>query len=109
MEALALHTGASIKHWEDNTSCISVVEDKIVTPAVKHIDIFIFFLQEKFYNVLFIQKYEKSSVIPADMCTKPCLVPIISSSNKCITGFRLYLISEIEHYQFMILHEFIVK
>ena len=28
MEATALHTGASILHWEYNTSCISVVEDK---------------------------------------------------------------------------------
>ena len=39
MEALALHTGAHTVHWEDNTSCISVIEDKIVTPRVKHIDI----------------------------------------------------------------------
>ena len=38
MEALALHTGAPTVHWEDNTSCISVVEAKIVTPIVKHID-----------------------------------------------------------------------
>ena len=45
MEALALHTGASTEHWEYNTSCISVVEDKIVTPRVKHIDIPVYFLQ----------------------------------------------------------------
>ena len=34
MEALSLHTGAPKEHWEDNTSCISIVEAKIVTPCV---------------------------------------------------------------------------
>ena len=45
MEASALHTGSPTVHWEDNTSCISVVEAKIVTPRVKHIDIPVCFLQ----------------------------------------------------------------
>ena len=57
MEALALHTGAHIVHLEDNTSCISIVEDKIVTLRVKHIDITVCFLQEKFDNGLFLPKY----------------------------------------------------
>ena len=39
MEALALYTGAPTVHCEDNTSCISVIEAKRVTPRVKHIDI----------------------------------------------------------------------
>ena len=39
MEYLALHTGALIIHWEDNTGYISVVEAKRVTNRVKHIDI----------------------------------------------------------------------
>ena len=39
MEVLALHTGAPTVHWEDKTSCISIVEDKIFNPRVKHIDI----------------------------------------------------------------------
>ena len=69
MKALALHTGAPTVHWEDNTSFISVLEAKIVTPRVKHIDIPVCFLQEKFDNSLFLPKYEKSSVMPADMCT----------------------------------------
>ena len=69
MEALELHTGAPTVHWGDNTSCIYVVEDKIVTPRVKHIDITVCFLQEQFDNGLFIPKYEKSSVMPADMCS----------------------------------------
>ena len=69
MEALALHTGATTVHWEDNTSCIYVVESKRVTPRVKHIDITVCFLQEQFDNGLFLPKYEKSSVMPADMCT----------------------------------------
>ena len=71
MEALAVYTGAPIVHWEDNTICISVVEAKIVTPRVKHIDIPFCFLQEKIDNGLFLTKYEQSSVMPADMCTKP--------------------------------------
>ena len=78
MEALALYTGAPTVHWEDNTSFISVVESKRVTPRVKHIDIPVCFLQEKFDNGLFLPKYENSSVMPADMCIKPCSVPIIS-------------------------------
>ena len=48
MEDLSLHTGAHTVHWEDNTSCISVVEDKIATPRVIHIYIPVFFLQEQF-------------------------------------------------------------
>ena len=109
MEALALHTGAPTVHWEDNTSYISVIEAKIVTPRVKHIDISVCFLQEKFENCLFLPKYENSSVMPADMCTKPCSGPIISRSTKWMTGFKFYPTSETEHYQFMRLHEFIVK
>ena len=71
MKALALHTGAPTVHWEDNTSFISVVEAKRVTPRVKHIDITVCFLQEQFDNGLFLPKCENSSIMPADMCTKP--------------------------------------
>ena len=46
MEALALYIGATTVHWEYNTSCISVVEAKIVTRRVKHIDIPVCFLQQ---------------------------------------------------------------
>ena len=66
-------------------SCISVVQDKRVTPRVKHIDIPVCFIQEKFDNVLFLPKYEKSIVMPADMCTKPCSGHIISRSTKWMT------------------------
>ena len=54
LEALALYTGAPTVHWEDNTSCISIVEAKIVTTRVKYIDIPVCFLQEKFDNGLFL-------------------------------------------------------
>ena len=94
MEALALHTGAPTVHWEDNTTCISVFEAKRVTPIFKHIDILICFIQEQFDNGLFLPKYEKSSVITADMCTKPCSGPVIIRSTKCMTGFRFYPTSE---------------
>ena len=46
MEALTHHTGAPTLHWEDNTRFISVVEAKIGTSIVKHIEITICFLQE---------------------------------------------------------------
>ena len=42
MEALELHTVAPTLDWEDTTSCLYVVEAKIVTPIVKHIDIPVF-------------------------------------------------------------------
>ena len=109
MEALALHTGAPTINWEDNPSCIYVVEDKTVIHTVKHIDIPVWFLQERFGNGLFIPKYEKSSVIPEDMCTKPCSVPIISRITKWTTGFRFYPTSDIEHNQLMRLYEFVVN
>ena len=101
MEALALHIGAPTVYWEGNTSCIYVLEAKIFTSRVKHIDIPVCFLQEKFENGLFLPKYEKSSVMPADMCTKPCSGPIISRINELMTGFRLYPTNETEQYQFM--------
>ena len=90
MEALALHTGAPTVHWDDYKSCISIVEAKIVTPRVKHIDITLYFIQEQFDNGIFVKKYEKSSVMPADRCTKPCAVPIISWRNKWMSRFILY-------------------
>ena len=57
MEALALHDGAPTVHWEDNISFIYVVDSKRFTPRVKQIDIPVCFLQEKFYNGLFLPKY----------------------------------------------------
>ena len=97
MEALELHTGAPTEHWEYNTSFIYVVEAKRVTPIVKYINIPVCFLLELFDNSLFIPKYEKYSVMPADMCTKPCSGLIISRSTKCMAGFRLYPTSDTEH------------
>ena len=35
MEDLAPQAGAPTGNWEDNTSCISIVGDEIVTPRVK--------------------------------------------------------------------------
>ena len=89
--------------------CISDVEAKRVTPRVKHIDIPVCFLQKQFDNGLFLPKYENSSVITEDMCTKPCSGTIISRSTKCMTGLRFYPTSDTEHYQLMRLHELIVK
>ena len=109
MEALALYTCAPTVNWQDNTNCISVVEAKRVNPIVKYIDINVCFLQEMFYNGLFLPKYEKPTVIPEDMCTKPCPGPITGRSTKWMTGFRFCPTSEKYHYQFMRLHEFIVK
>ena len=74
MKDLALQTGAPTVHWEYNTIFISVIEAKRVTPIVKHIGIPVCFLQEQFENCLFFPKYENSSAMPADMCTKPCSV-----------------------------------
>ena len=44
-ENLALYNGAPRANLEDNTSCISVVESKRVTPRVKNIGIPFCFLQ----------------------------------------------------------------
>ena len=85
------------EYWEDKKRCIYVVEAEIVTPRVKHIDIPVCFLQEKIDNCIFVPKYDKSSVMTADMCTKPCSGPIISRSTEWMTGFRLYPTSDTEN------------
>ena len=66
-EALAIHNGAPIVHWEDNTYCTYAVESKRVTPRVKQIDITVCFLQKKPDNGIFVTKYEKSSAITEDI------------------------------------------
>ena len=109
MEALAIYTGAKKVHWEDSISCIYVVEYKRVTTRVKHIDIPVCFIQEQFDKGIHIKEYDKSSVISADMCTKPWSGTIISRSTIYMTGFILYITSEKEHYQLMILHDFVVN
>ena len=81
-----------------------VVEYKMVTPRVKHVGIPVWFIQEQFENGLFIPKYENSSVVLDDMCTKPCTGPIIRWSTTCMTGLRFYPTSDTEHYQPMRLH-----
>ena len=53
--------------------------------------------------------YGKSSVMPEDICPKPCLGPIISRSTKWMTVFIFYPNSYTEHYQLMILNEFVVN
>ena len=86
-----MHLQSILKTTQDY---IYVFEAKRVTPRVKHIDIPVCFLLEQFDNGLFLPKYEKSSVMPTDMCTKPCLDPIISQSTKWMIGLGLYPNSE---------------
>ena len=59
--------------------------------------------------MLYFPKYENSSVIPEDICTKPFSDPIISRSTKCMTGIILYTSSDIEHHQLMTLNEFVIN
>ena len=79
--------------WRTTKVVFLLLKLKIGIPTVKHIDIPVYFLQNNFDNGLFIPKYYKSSVMLADMSTKPCSGTIISGSNKWMTGFRLYPIS----------------
>ena len=90
MEDLPIHTCAQTVHWEYSTSCIYAVESKKFTTRDKHIGIPVYFLQENVENGISVPKYDNYSVMPSDMCTKPCSGPIISRSNKWMTGFRLY-------------------
>ena len=66
----------------------------MVNTRVKHIGIPVCFLHEQFDHGLFITKYDNSSVMLEDMCTKPCSGTIISCSAKWVTGFRLYPTSD---------------
>ena len=89
--------------------CVYVVENKTVTLRVKHIEIPVCFLQEQFYNGIFVPKYQKPSVITGYMCTKPFSGPVIIRSTKMMTGFILYPSSDTENYQIVILQEFFVN
>ena len=48
------------------------------------------FIQEQFKNITFVPKYENSSVILADMCTKPRLGTILIRITKFMTEFIFY-------------------
>ena len=109
MESLALHTGAPIVYLEYNTSFVYVVKDKRVSPRVKHIYIPVYFLQKQFNKGLFVPKYDNSSVILVDMCTKPCSGPIIRRSTKWMIGFKFYPTIDTKRYQIMILYEVLVN
>ena len=106
MDTLELHTAETRVRWEDNTSCIYMVEAKIVTHGAKQTYTPVCFLPETIENDLFVPKYEKYSVIPEDMCNKPYSGPIISWGTKWMTGLRVYPSSDTENYQLMKLHEF---
>ena len=69
MEDLALHTGAPTVYWEDNTSCISIVESKIVLPIVKHIDILSILYNRNLTMVSFFQNM-KSQVSFRKICAQ---------------------------------------
>ena len=56
-EYLTLHTVSPEVYWEDNIIFIYVVEAKIFSPRVNHIEIPLCFLQEKFDNGIFVPKY----------------------------------------------------
>ena len=86
-----------------------LLNQKIVIPIVEHISICVCFLLEIFGSGNFVPKYDNSSIMPADMCTKSCSVPIINRGTKFITGFRFYPTSDIELYQLMILYEFVMN
>ena len=109
MESLWIHTGAPTVNWEDNKSCISIVKSKRVTPRVKHIDIPVYFIREIFYNIPFVSKYKKPSVMSSDICTKPYSGPIMSWGTKWMNVSILYPISDTEHHQIMILHKLAVN
>ena len=64
MESFGLPTGATTIHREGNIYIFTIVEVTRVNPRVKHIDIFVCFLQEKYKNSIFTPKYEKTTIIP---------------------------------------------
>ena len=69
-------------------------------------DILVRFLKKKIRNGIFDPKYEKSSVIKVDMCTKPCLYTTTTQINNWTIGFRLYSSSDGKDHQIMNLNEF---
>ena len=75
--------------WEDNTSFISSVEAKQLLLELNTL-ILLHFLYKNKLTMVFPPKYDNSSVIMEDMCTKPCFGQIISQGTNLINGFRFY-------------------
>ena len=69
MEVLALHTGTPVKTTQVLSMLLNIKE---LLLELKRIDSPVCFLKEKFENGIFVPKYEKSSVMIAYMCIKPC-------------------------------------
>ena len=67
MEALALYTGEPTVHCEDNTSCISVVEAKRVTPRVKKL-IFLYVLYKINLTMVYLFQNMRSQVSCRNIC-----------------------------------------
>ena len=109
MEALALYICAIAVHWEDITRCIYVVEDEKVTPRVLKSILMSIFYKKLLTNVLCVPKYDTSTVIMEDICTKPCSGTIISFITKYMTRLRLHPTSDTDYYQIMILYYFAVN
>ena len=59
--------------------------------------------------VFLLKNIDNSSVVPADVYTKPFAGPIICRSTKLINGFIFYPTIDTEKYQLMRLHEFVVN
>ena len=67
MESWSVHTGAITWNWEDNTSCIYIVESKRVTPRVKHINIPVYFYK-KFLTMVSLFQNMRSLVQYRQIC-----------------------------------------
>ena len=65
MDSFGIPYGAPTIHWEYNISCY----DQVI-PSDNHIHITVL-NKYKYKNGLFTPKYEKTTIISSDMCTKP--------------------------------------
>ena len=57
MYYLDLRNGTITIHLVGNTSFISIVKAKIVTPRVNYTNILLYFLHDQYENVMFIPNY----------------------------------------------------
>ena len=94
MEASELHTGVPTINLEKNQFIFMLLKLKYLLLELNTVKFMSILYYNNFTMVFLLKIYDKYSVMPSYMCTKPCSGPIFSRSTKWMTEFRFYSTSD---------------
>ena len=86
---------------EDNQPLIHEVTHNRITSRVRHLDVPLAHLQEKYLHEIFIPVYKNTSLQPADVNTKPHGGTSLRKIILPIIGFSSYPPSDSEHFKLL--------